>query len=130
MKTVVTTFPDMGGNLISVPVMWFNNAGGWKDTFKYPKRTFIVTMVEFSNTATRRYEMCIMGASSEDNFEIDHNAYTKFRKYWTDHGGRLVPCYTLQATTTGAYVDLVQPTTPKKGKQRGADTKTKQRGNV
>ena len=116
-KTDVVAFPDMGGHFISVPVVWFNNAGGWKDTFAYPKRTFVVTMVEFSNTVTRRHEMCIMGAPSEYNFEIDQNAYTKFRKYWTDHGGRLVPCYTLKATTTGAYESL--PTTPKQPNPRG-----------
>jgi hypothetical protein len=118
-KTHVAPFPDMGGYFISVPVMWFNNSGGWKDTFTYPKRTYVVAMVEFSDIVARRHEMCIMGASSEDNFALDQNAYTEFRKFWTDHGERLVPCYTLQATTTGAYVDLVQPTTPKKAKRSG-----------
>ena len=116
-KPSVSPFLDMGGNYISVPVMWFNNVVVWKDTFAHPKRTFVVTMVEFSNPDTCRHEMYIMGASSEDNFVIDQNAYTKFRKYWTDHGERLVPCYILKATTTEAYETL--PATPKKPKRGG-----------
>ena len=110
----------MGGNYISVPVMWFNNAGGWKNTFAHPKRTFIVAMVEFSDPETCRHEMCIMGAPPEDNFVIDQNAYNEFRKYWTEHGGRLVPCYILKATTTEAYETL-----PAKKSKRGGNSSNK-----
>jgi hypothetical protein len=88
--------PDCGGLVVSVPVSWFNNAGGWKDQFSHPNRTFVVAIVDLSHQDTSKHEMCIIGQPREDNFFIDQNAYLEYRAMWLSHGSRMVPSYELK----------------------------------
>jgi hypothetical protein len=109
-------FSDAGGELVSVPVAWFNNVGGWKKNFTHPDRTFVVAVVEYSDPATARHDMCILGAPPGENFEINQMAFEDFRALWILHGGRTLPSYVIKATSTGPYVDvsLSPPPTPKR----------------
>jgi hypothetical protein len=110
-------FPECGGSVVSVPVVWFNNQGGWKKLFMHPGRTFVVAMVEHSNHTTRRHDMCILGAPAGDNFELDQNAFAEFRALWEAHGGRMLPSYEITGPGTIEAVDLTK--SPPKPKRRG-----------
>jgi hypothetical protein len=86
------TFADAGGNLLSIPVAWFNN-GPWKDQFTRPGTTFVTVIVEKSHAAKQRHECCILGAASNDNFDVNHEIYTEGRARWIAHGERHLPSY-------------------------------------
>ena len=91
---------EAGGQLISIPVSYFNGkeGGGWKGFFQNPKRSFIVAMIEFTNQKTRRHEASFLG-SPEDldtNVSLTEKCFVGMRKQWEDDGGRLMPFYELK----------------------------------
>jgi hypothetical protein len=114
-------FSDAGGELVSVPVAWFNNEGGWKKNFTHPDRTFVVAIVEYSDPQTARHDMCILGAPPGENFEINQTAFEDFKALWHDHGGRTQPSYTMKATSIGPFVDVSQ-SPPPHPKRKGPNT--------
>jgi hypothetical protein len=88
---------------ISVPVTHFNDEGGWKKQFDFPKITYVVSIVELSNAKPGYHEVCFLGVESTpaERFLITEKAYTTFRQLWLDHGSRLVPVYVVHPE--GAY---------------------------
>jgi hypothetical protein len=115
--------PDHRGTYISVPVAHFNGIGGWKKQFEYPKRTYVVSIVEISNATPGVHEVCFLGVESttEERFHINEEAYTKFRKMWLDHGKRMVPAYVLHPPGAGDVVeDGDAATTPRETKRTSA----------
>jgi hypothetical protein len=114
-------FSDAGGDLVSVPVAWFNNVGGWKKNFTHPERAFVVAVVEYSDPTTARHEMCILGAPPGENFEINQTAFEDFRALWHRHGERTLPSYTIKATSIGPFVDVSQ-SPPPHPKRKGPHT--------
>lgn len=83
----------MGGELVSVPVTWFNLEGGWREGFDNPAITFVVATVYCSNTTTFMHEMCVLGTRPNDNFNLDHDMFLENRKLWEQHGERTDPMY-------------------------------------
>jgi hypothetical protein len=84
---------DRGGTIITVPVAYFNNEGGWKKQFPNPKTTYIVAQVMYTNLEDTTHEICFLGAPESDNFFINDEVYIQFRALWEAHGRRMTPTY-------------------------------------
>jgi hypothetical protein len=85
--------PDRGGSLLSIPVRYFNDQGGWKKQFADPSSTFVVGIVQFTNTTAAKHDICFIGTPSTEIFAINDTVYIEFRALWEAHGQRMVPCY-------------------------------------
>ena len=105
-KAKASAFRDEGGAFVSMPVVWFNNSGGWKKQFLHPHSTFVVAVVERSHMDTLRHEMCVLGAPPGDNFVINQEVFAEYKALWVVHGRRSLPSYELRPPAGEKYLDL------------------------
>jgi hypothetical protein len=91
--------------VVSVPVSYFNNSGGWKAQFTNPAYTFVVALVEYHNASKDKVELCILGAQQgpDEVFNITSKTYIVFRALWVAHGGRMQPSYEYQKIPTTVH---------------------------
>ena len=117
----------LAGFVVSVPVVYFNNAGGWKKQFPNPKHTFMVCLVEYHHNASR-IELCCLGTPSslEENFFVNAVACNKYRELWLAHGERMTPSYVVDVPVGGKYVDLSDDVFDKQPDKQLRSTTTKQ----
>lgn len=103
-----TYIEDRGGTLVSIPVQYFNDSGGWKKQFPFPKVTFVVAMVQYTNRVTQKHDMIFIGTPADDKielFQITDQAYIAFKELWWIHGSREIPTYQFRRPGTGVLVD-------------------------
>jgi hypothetical protein len=108
--------------VISVPVTHFNGPDnrGWKRYFQYPRLTYVVGVVEYSDCVRKRHEVTFLGSPyyPARNLDLTDAAYVIFRGVWEKHGQRLIPSYQLRNVfkSDAPAFDFQSPA--KKGKRR------------
>jgi hypothetical protein len=91
----ITAFDDHCGQIVSVPVVWFNRVGAWRNAFSHSgKNHFIVAYVHKSIMETKKHVMRILGTTNDDNFEMAQDYMLTCVQLWITHGQRHVPSYT------------------------------------
>ena len=114
-KCTVPEKEDLGGNVVSVGVAWFNNKGGWKKQFQDAKRTYCVAMCTFSDTTKGQHQhtLQILGDYQDGAFTVGTAQFRVFQEQWKAHGEPMVPLYTWKKSV-GVRPILEDNSSPKK----------------